>query len=118
MRLESFLHSKMASGTVISAVILTFAVIIVVVMLLYHRNRPAPSEAEADRLPVATKDILLWVAVFFGTLLIFRGTSNLIDEYFLPDKPFYSNIVTLLVGLLIVALTIWVTPKAILPTHA
>ncbi|MBL7050920.1 hypothetical protein ISS04_02030 [Candidatus Woesearchaeota archaeon] len=53
------------------------------------------------------------LTVFIGIILVWRGVYNIMNQYWFPDYPAFSNFSGIVVGLIILTLTHYIVKKAV-----
>ena len=57
--------------------------------------------------------MLFSLVVFVGIILVWRGVSNIMNQYWFPDYPAFSNVSGIIVGLMILATTHYASRKMV-----
>ncbi len=104
----------MASPTFIFTAIIFILSIIIIYWLLEYKNTPTPGESQVR---ITSHALIIYVAILFASILLWRGATNLMDDYFFPDHGLASSGLCVLIGVIILAIAISVAPSAILTNN-
>ena len=53
------------------------------------------------------------LVIFVGIILVWRGVSNIMNQYWFPNNPAFSNISGIIVGLMILVTTHYASSKLV-----
>ena len=94
-------------------VVFTVCIIMVSIVIVIWLSADGGTPEEKD-VAVTGRTLGIYVSILFATILLWRGVSNLMDDYFFPGHDFTDAAVSILIGVVILALAIHVAPSAVL----